>query len=67
MVLEGAMIVIDSLALMIMHPGIGFGRVAWAERKGIGISDPTKVVLRRRTLKRSKRGLLDGQSDCMRR
>jgi hypothetical protein len=31
MILEGAMIVIASLALTIVHPGIGFGRVAWAE------------------------------------
>lgn len=42
MILEGAMIVIASLALTIVHPGIGFGRVAWAEddwhfrsRKGV--------------------------------
>jgi len=31
MILEGAMIIIASLASTIMHPGIGFGRVAWAE------------------------------------
>lgn len=31
MILEGAMIIIASLALTIMHPGIGFGRQAWAE------------------------------------
>jgi hypothetical protein len=42
MILKGAMIVIASLALTIVHPGIGFGRVAWAEddwhfrsRKGV--------------------------------
>lgn len=31
MILEGVMIIIASLALTIMHPGIGFGKVAWAE------------------------------------
>ena len=42
MILEGAMIIIASLALTIMHPGIDFGRVAWVEgdwqfrsRKGV--------------------------------
>jgi hypothetical protein len=42
MILEGAMIIAASLALTIMHPGIGSGRVAWAEgdwqfrsRKGV--------------------------------
>ena len=42
MILEGAMIVIASLALTIVHPGIDFERVAWAEddwhfrsRKGV--------------------------------
>lgn len=31
MILEGAMIVIASVTLTIMHPGIGFGKVAWEE------------------------------------
>jgi hypothetical protein len=31
MILEGAMIIIASLALTIVHPGISFGRAAWAE------------------------------------
>lgn len=31
MILEGAMIIVASLTLTIMHPGIGVGRVAWAE------------------------------------
>jgi hypothetical protein len=42
MIFEGAMIIIASLALTIMHPEIGFGRVAWGEgdwqfrsRKGV--------------------------------
>jgi hypothetical protein len=30
-ILEGAMIIIASLALTIMHPGIDIGRVAWVE------------------------------------
>jgi hypothetical protein len=29
MILEGAMIVIASTALTVMHPGIGFGKEAW--------------------------------------
>jgi hypothetical protein len=29
MILEGAMIIIASVALTVMHPGIGFGKEAW--------------------------------------
>jgi hypothetical protein len=31
MVLEGAMIIVASVTLTAMHPGIGFGRQAWEE------------------------------------
>jgi hypothetical protein len=31
MILEGAVIIIASIALTILHPGVGFGRDAWAE------------------------------------
>jgi hypothetical protein len=31
MVLEGAMIIIASVALTVMHPGFGFGKQAWEE------------------------------------
>ena len=53
MILEGAMIIIASLAFTIVHPGIDFGRVAWAEgdwhfrsRKGLwrrGMQERVKV------------------------
>jgi hypothetical protein len=46
MILEGAMIVIASTALTVMHPGIGFGKEAWKAgdwhfrtRKGVETSE----------------------------
>lgn len=64
MILEGAMIIIASLVLTIMHPEIGFGRVAWAE--GIGILGRGKERSRRSIQERGKGRCLMVLSDWMR-